>query len=239
MSFEICVQQYSFTKRCWWQLSSLVQQKLNSSITYRLNLYKDDPFHELNLKLIKTFQNRIDLKVKIWDNPDFLRRGNTRNSDLKEATRDWIIYTDADVVFHPSFFNVINNAKIKNDKMNVIPRFNTTIEDGYKLIESHNYDDKPIEDSAKKMTEVQLKKSCNIGAGYFQMINVDYVRSRKLVYNESRDRALDSKRGPTYKADRHLRRIIGLHKTSIAPLYHINHYRLKDQDHKDVRSTCQ
>lgn len=239
MNFEICVQQYAFTKRCWWQLSSLAQQKLCSNVTYKLNLYKDDPFHKLNLQLIDTFRNLVNMKVKIWDDWHFMHRGETRNADLVEATSEWVIFMDADVAFHPSFFNVINNANLKTDKMNVIRRFSTTIEDGYKLIDSQTYDDKPIADAVGKLTGLPLKQSCNIGAGYFQLVNVDYIKSQKLEYSKWRDRSIKSRRGPSYKSDRYLRSKIGTFRTSIAPLYHINHYRLKDTDHADLRSTCQ
>jgi hypothetical protein len=236
-SFEICIQQYSFTKRCWWQLSSLAQQINKTNILYKLNIHKNDPFYKLNKHLISTFQSLVNLKVKIWDDERFFKRGDVRNLDLKEATKQWIIYADADVVFHPTFFSMINTISLKIDKMNVISRFNTSIDDGYSLVDSQRYEGQPIKKVVDRITKYPLRQSCSIGAGYFQLVNVNFIRSKGFNYSERSDSALNSKRGPSYRSDRHLRSLMGLNKIEIAPLYHINHYRLKD--HKDVRLACQ
>ena len=227
-NFEICVQQYAFTKRCWWQLSSLAQQAHKSNFVFKLNIHKDDPFHKLNKQLIHTFQDLINLKVKVWNYEQFFRRSATRNADLVEATKQWIIYADADMIFHPTFFDVINKVSLKPDKVNVIPRYNTEIADGVRLINSQSYVDRPIKSVAGRLMKVPLRQSSSVGAGYFQLVNVGFLRSEGLNYSMPSDRALNSRRGPSYHSDKYLRSVLGLNRIQIAPIYHINHYRLRD-----------
>jgi hypothetical protein len=235
--FEICVQQYSFTKRCWWQLSSLAEQTLKTNFTLRLSIHNNDPFRELNNKLISTFSNLIDLKVKIWTNDTFFRRGDVRNTDLVESSRQWIIFADADVIFDKSFFEKLNNITLIQNKMSVIRRFNTSIDDGYKLINSETYNTY-IKRPITKIMKFPLQRSSSIGAGYFQLINADFVRNKGLKYSKDTiDRPLIERRGPTYRSDRQLRGILGLNRIDIAPIYHINHYRLKNKER--IATGCQ
>lgn len=227
--FEICVQQYAFTKRCWWQLSSLVQQKGSPHITFKLNIHNKDPFHGLNTRLIKTFSKLIDLKVKVWDNDRFFKRGDVRNDDLKEAKQPWLIYADADMVFDKYFFNKLASIPKHDTKMTIATRHSSSVDDGNKIILSESYINAPIPKSAQKMSVIAAKKSRPVGAGYFQMVNTNYMRNTGLIYAiDGCDRKLSHARGPSYHSDKQLRAILGMHDAIIAPMYHINHFRFRD-----------
>lgn len=240
--FEICVQQFSFTKRCWWQLSSLTQQIDAPPFTVKINLHKDDPFKELNDKLIKTFDPLLDLQVKIWKDIDFNFRGNTRNADLIEAKQPWVLFTDADMIFSTNLMAKLSQTHLAIDKVNVTPRVTMTdFTEGYILVDREEYENTPIKDAAEKLKNVtSLRANRSNGAGYFQLVNQKFLQDNNLTYcNEPNkvDEPLTAPGQYRTRSDVILRNKLGKRVLRLPPFYHLNHYRKDDQrfDHKVCR----
>ncbi len=213
-SIEICVLLYAFQKRFWWMLSSLVQQIKHQEhavpvLRIKLNIHKDDPFREFTDKLLSTFSPLLDFKIKIYNDQKFGCRGYTRNFDIKECTSDWILFTDADDVFHPQMFAQIGSRLEgwkKERKVITVPRYTMNKEEGYKLIDSESYNDLLIKNSFDRVFSKNIGfsgKGRAPGAGFFQLVNVKMIKSMGInTYVDAfSDRNLFSEKGNKFKTD--------------------------------------
>ena len=236
MSIEICALQFRYTKRCWWQLSSLVQQKYTDiipKITYKLNLHKNDPYHELNKKLIRTFENLVDLKIKYWDNDTFYYRGMSRNADIIEASKEWVLFIDPDMVFSTDFFDKLQSSNAMPSKLNGTGRWSTNIPRAYEIVNSEKYTDHPILDAARRTSNLPIYYRRMAGAGNFQLINKPYLIDNDLTYCIPQSNGLTfdvalNKSNRHTGSDKQLRRTIGINRLKIPPVYHLNHWRPAD-----------
>ena len=236
MSIEICALQFRYTKRCWWQLSSLSQQKyadIAPRITYKLNLHKNDPYAELNKKLIHTFENLVDLKIKYWNDDTFYYRGMSRNADILEASKEWVLFVDPDMVFSTDFFDKLQKSNLKRTNLNSVGRWSTDIPKAYEIVNSEKYTDHPISDAARRTSNLPLYFRRMAGAGNFQLINKPYLTDNNLTYcipqanGLTFDIALNKPNRHT-GSDKQLRRIIGINRLNVPPVYHLNHWRPTD-----------
>jgi len=141
---EIALAQYAYAKRTWWCLSGLTQQVDPPAYSVRLNLHVQDPFADLNRRLVRTFKSQLDLKVVEWSNDAFFRRGANRNADLANAADEWLLFLDPDSVLDPQFLRRLSAAPLDPAKVNVMPRTTMTDFDiGYRLVDAETYEDQP------------------------------------------------------------------------------------------------
>lgn len=205
------------------------------NITYKLNLHRQDPYHDLNLKLIKTFEPLINLKIKYWDDDSYWYRGISRIADLNESNSDWVLYVDPDMVFSTGFFDTLQSSNLDCTKVNGTGRLSTNIANAYKAIDAEQYTDSPVPDAVDKTSKIgPMGRRRMIGVGCFQLINRPYVLGRGLQYcqtrrnkTRTRDSALNQPNLRT-SSDRYLRRIISTNKLVVPTVYHLNHWRSKD-----------
>ena len=250
-TIEISVQMFEFQKRFWWMLSSIDQQK-----EYLGNIIPDikitvstmssiDRFKDLTYKMINTFKH-LSITIKDYKKASvFGNRGLTRNLDIKETKADWLFFTDADMIFHPHFFSDMSANYLDQwkgtGKLITAARINIPVDVSYKLIDSLDYNSKPVSDVFNKCWDVKMGYSCHgraPGAGYFQLIEADYLKKNNINYcNKIHDRTLFSPRGNKFKSDRvfrgKLNGTIVMKKPKdelgsrdiLKPLLHLNHWR--------------
>jgi len=260
-TIEISVQMFEFQKRFWWMLSSLIQQKswLGFSVP-KINvkisaMSLKDRFAPLTQKMIKTFEGLIDISVKEYTDPEiFGNRGLTRSYDIQETKSDWLFFTDADMIFHPEFFSEIAADYLEQwqgtGKIITSPRINVPAETAYRLANDFNYDcSAPVPGAFKTCWDLKGDYSCKgraPGAGYFQLIEVKYLKDNKITYcDRKRDRNLFHQNGNKFISDKVFRRklngTIVMKKPKdelgsrdiLKPLLHLNHWRKCDLEWTD------
>ena len=172
-------------------------------------------------------------------------RGLARNVQLEASTADWILFSDADMVFDPWLFRdliydlegplrnerrVISARRISLDKDHCKQWFNT--------MDPFRY---PCEVPAaafrvSNWPVYQISRNC--GAGYFQLVNRQYILDRFGWYvypAANNDRPW--KKGQKAASDIQFRRMVGgVKKINTRPMYHLNHERDKEEGH---HLTCQ
>jgi len=152
---EISLAAYSYAKRTWWCLSSLVEQITPPQFSVLLNMHQRDPFAEINRRMVRTFEHRLDLKVRQWSDERFFKRGAVRNHDFQNAVAEWMLFLDADSVLDPRLLNQLANAALEPKKVNVTPRTTMTdFDEGYRLIDDEEYEDRPVTNAAGKCSAV-------------------------------------------------------------------------------------
>jgi hypothetical protein len=243
----ICSQVYSYQKRFWWMLSSLNNQT-NKNFIVRASIHKNDPFYNFNDKIKETFKE-LNLVFEEYTNGDFGRRGYVRNNDFNKCTTEWLLYTDADILFPPNYIEELslklpNIIKESKQKIISVPRLSMEIEDGYKLVDSVDYTT-VIKDPFELAKVIPLKWSFKgkvTGAGYFQLIHLPTVKAfgvTNYVTNIKQDLSILGKKG-TYLSDISFRKKLqGVHSVkNLPPLIHINHYRKKFNPEKFINPFC-
>ena len=237
ISLEIACFQYRYQRRTWWQLSSIADQVTNNLplIRYTLNCHKDDPGKELTEKLKGTFESKINLEVRTWDNDSFFKRGYTRTSDLQKSISDFILFVDSDEVFHPEFFSsltpLLEKWKAdKNDKCIAAIRRTMEISDGNKLVDAESYEDVPIVNWHSKIEKVKTKVISGAkGSGGFQIFNMQILREKNLLeYGGNRDTPVNSVNKFITRSEIWFRSKMGVDSSFanlILPVYHLNHER--------------
>jgi len=252
-TIEISVQMFEFQKRFWWMLSSLVQQKSwqNNSIP-KLNIKisimsSKDRFASITDKMITTFSELIDITIKEYKDPNlFGNRGLTRSVDIQETKSDWLFFTDADMIFHPEFFSEIVANYLDSwrntGKIITAPRINVPAETTYELVNNFDYNcASPVSNAFDICWDLKGQYSCRgraPGAGYFQMIEVKYLKDNRITYcDKKRDRNLFHQNGNKFMSDKVFRRklngTIVMKKPKdelgsrdiLKPLLHLNHWR--------------
>lgn len=245
-SVEIGCFAFRYPRRTWWQLSSIAGQVASKGIQvpdikFTLNLHKTDPGHDMWDKLIDTFSPLVDLNVRWWNTDDFFRRAATRTKDIKEATGDFLLFVDADQVWHPEFFSTLAPFMKKYDEENegrcvAHWRYTMSIDDGNKIVDSEQYNDVPINNWFGKIKSVPHKIISGArGAGGFQLVNTRLLRERGIdTYgNPNKDSPANAKVHYKTKTEMHFRARIGgvyrKHCNLFKPFYHINHFRADDR----------
>lgn len=241
--FEIALATYSYAKRTWWCLSSLTQQLDPPRFSIRLNLHERDPFASLNRRLVRTFENSLDLKVVEWSDETFFKRGNNRNADLQNAIGEWLLFLDPDSVLDPRLLNELATADLEPGKVNVAPRTTMTYFDvGYQLVDAETYEDRPVADAAAKCAAVGcLRKGRRGRAGYFHLIHPATIKHLGHQYaNGRRDTRFDTPGRFSTPSDRSLRSRVGMQQLlDLPPLYHLQHWRRQQAGCPEwVRGTC-
>lgn len=240
---EVVLAQHAYAKRTWWCLSALAQQLEPPDFRVRLNIHRDDPFFELNRKLIQTFSPLLELQVVDWDSDSFFRRGHTRSVDLEECTAEWQLFLDPDGVCSPPFLAELMNQPLDPMKLSVAPRTTMTDFDiGYRLVDAEQYESTPIANAAEKCAAVDcLSRHRRGGAGYFHLVHPATVRSLGHSYGTGRrDRPYNHPQGASTRSDKVLRKALGVQQhLNLPSFYHLQHWRRWQPGCPDrVRTIC-
>jgi len=241
--FEIALVQHGWAKRTWWCLSSLVQQDSPPSFQVRLHIHENDPFAELNERLVRKFACRLPLHVVRWTDQTFFHRGCVRNRDLARCRTDWLLFVDPDTVFSPGFLAALSRSRRDPRRVNIAPR--TTMTDcnaGYELVDAEQYVETPVADAAARCAAVPcLRRDRWSGAGYFHLVHPESVRQTGAAYGRgTEDRRFDHDNGLRTPTDRKFRRGLGVHRLRrLPPFYHLQHWRRWQEGCPEhVRNAC-
>ena len=259
-TIEISVQMFEFQKRFWWMLSSLCEQKtwqenpVPKIIITASVLSISDRYKSLTQGLIDTFSGHLDLRVKEYaSEQDFGLRGALRTNDLKETEADWMFFTDADMLFHPEFFSEMSANHIDNWKglgtLITGPRLTTDKQVACNFVDSFDYNCKKSVDNAfEKCLTINTgysKRGRSPGAGYFQLVEVEYLKNNNINYcDRCRDASLFSTDGSggRFVSDIMFRQKMNgitcmrkkIDKSGsrdiLKPIMHLNHWRQNDKE---------
>lgn len=171
-----------------------------------------------------------------YDGMDVIQyRGLVRNEQLKQADCDFILFADTDMSYSPEFFADLKHqlkGKLKNEKK-VISASRISLDKDFCKTFFNERDANVYPCVVEKAGELghwpiyQISKNC--GAGYFQLVNREFVMSEKegLYVNPERckDRSWD-KGGQKANSDRQFRhKMGGVKRILTKPQYHLNHER--------------
>ena len=227
----IAIQSHNFPHRLSWMLQSIVKQVKPPDIIVHLSILRDS--HDA--AIVQVYR-KLGLKIhtKTYDTLDkFQFRGLTRNRVLRHCTTPWLLFADADMVYHPDFFRQLqlNLETIKPRNCDAVfkaGRYSNPVDQANEIVELYLpfYPEHPwrIVDQLEKI------RRSNVGAGYFQLIHVEHCPHKGYYVQPSRCRDGSWQTGiQKARSDQQFRRRIG--KTIALPKWfsqhqiHLNHNR--------------
>jgi hypothetical protein len=221
-----------------WVISSLNQQVDNPfQMTIKIAASKKDPFRA-DLDTMKATFPKLNILITDYDDSVFNARGKTRTDNIKNCTSEWILFGDADNVFHPQFFSglmpLLSNLNA-NDKKKLIsvPRLTMDSKTGNSLVNSNIDFKTEIQNSYKNASSVKTRLSFGgrvSGAGYMQLVNYPTMCQMGIdtYVNGSYDSSILDK-NKTFKTKSDIvfrKKFDGIIKVTDLPLLiHLNHFR--------------
>jgi len=187
----ICVLLYEFQKRLWWMLSSLAQQEAwrgqpVPKFTIRLSTCRGDAHWGLTWRLKSVLGELLAIDVCEYRNDTFNFRGRVRDRDARAASTEWLLFSDADTLYHPQFW-----ARLAAGYMADLPagqfmlactRDKLQRDDSYRLVDSVAYEDQPVPDAYARAHKAWRAnpgpQSRATGIGYFQLCRRQAVLDR-------------------------------------------------------------
>jgi len=245
---EIAISCTLYQKRLCWMMSSILQQKGNvPNIIFNVAYPQSNgnPTTENVCKLFK--DNGLNVKETIYKNEvEIQKRGLVRNMQLKETDADWILFSDADMVYDPLFFedlkNQLENTELKNETRCIsAKRISLSKEyskDYFNKIDKNIY---PcivpnVAQFVSKWPIFKISRSC--GAGYFQLANVKNLKENCNGVYVDPQHCNDEAEFESYhktRSDQQFRRLVGGTITiKTRPQYHLNHERDNEENCKHL-----
>jgi hypothetical protein len=236
-SIEIAVLCSLYQRRMNWMLSSIAQQKgnvprLSFSVAYPVN--EGSPKTEDVISLFRSAGVSIREQVYPGVTP-LWERGIVRNRQLSETDCEWILFADCDMVYHESFFEdlgkqlegdlkeekrCITASRISLDKTFSREHFNSHDTLAYPCMVEN------VGNIVSSWPVYQISR--NVGAGYFQLANVENIRKNHGGVYVPPEHCHDTAAGrfSMYRSDRQFRRMVGgIRRVATKPQYHLNHER--------------
>jgi hypothetical protein len=223
-------------------LSSIAQQKdapeLITNIAYAPGNGK--PTTEAVCDL---FSKKMRVKQTVCSMEDIKFRGLIRNRQLAETDADWMLFADSDMVYDPLFFYDLGlrlAGDLRNEEKCIsASRISLDKDACNQAVRAMNlmYPIE-VENAAEAAAGIPVNRgqgrgvgrdgvTRNVGAGYFQLANVNVLRAKfDGLYWDPKGR-----RDPSwgYRSDRQFRRRVGGTCPIITkPQYHLNHERDSD-----------
>lgn len=254
ISLEIHAMVLGFQRRAHWQLSSLASQVPWKGhevprMRYVMSAHASDPYRARNVDLLQSFDGL--LRIQEWPVGDLTygRRGHIRTRNLLETQSEFLLFVDADVVYHPHFMAKLGarlEAHRGNPKVLAAPRMSMSFEDGYHLAQSVSYAF-PIARTWERTSAVKTWPAAHgriSGAGFFQAIHVPTVKKFLMEkygqvfycapeWNRDHDTFTNTH---ITRSDRYFRMLLGgiVEAPELIDQVHINHYRKNDKEWQHV-----
>ena len=236
---EIVVQMFGFQRRLHWMLSGLAQQEAAEEhpvppLRVRIDTHVDDPYREHNAALRSIFGGLLNIQWVEHADAAFMSRGLLRDKDLQESEADWLIFSDADMVYPPHFLAQLALGYLDtgqhNDALLAICRNSPARNAVDAVIETADYS-APIPDAFAKASALWSvadgRSSAPIGVGYFQMVRRTEALKRGTYCQNARphDRPIGKKFGGRSGSDCQFRSGWRIVKIDLPPLLHLRHAR--------------
>ena len=184
----------------------------------------------------------LNVKNREYNNYErFKYRGFTRNDQIGSCDSDFMIFSDSDMIFHNRFFyrliELITTDERYVDFGGIMTcgrwsQDNSTISNTNVFVDNLE-SDKPIyikEVWKQAYNKLNKVRRSNVGAGFFQLINMKKCNHGGIYVPEDSCKDYDwESKGQKAKSDRQFRKIIGIKKK--LPLWyseaqiHLNHFR--------------
>ena len=230
-----------FQRRLCWMMSSIISQMgdvphIIFNVAYPSG--NGDPSTE---DVCRFFKNRnLDIKETVYPDMETIQyRGLVRNRQLSETKADWMIFTDCDMTYHPMFFDSLF-PRIKSigghHDLFTAPRISLNQEYCLKFFSEDKRSYPCFMEAAGRLEKWPVYEvSHPNSAGYFQMVNVENMRSNfgGIYVNAEMCQDWSWEVGQWARSDRQFHKMIGGYQflRGLPPQYHLNHQRDKDCGH--------
>lgn len=233
---ELIVQMSTFQRRFHWMLSALAQQSGNvPAFRLRVDTYAPDPYYDLNAGLAECFDDLLEIQWVEHDNGIFGQRGMLRDQALQQSNADWLVFTDADMLFPPAFLDSLASCYLDDgefdEKFLGSYRIATTLAWADALMADSDFT-KPIPDAFRTAHATWETEAgpCGrrVGTGYFQMTRrVEALKRGRYWQRTSgpRDVGLKDNAGGKYGSDVQFRKGWDITAVDLPPLLHLKHLR--------------
>lgn len=242
-AITIALQCHNFQKRLCWMLSSIAQQTRADLIELDIACIAGNgrPSTE---EVVKCFSNWSDfgLRISTWDSLDrFQYRGLIRNRQMQESTTEWMMFADADMVYHPEYFERLYES-LERDHANAPYMISSGRTSNPKELTNKLVDDTVgtdpayIVDAFAKADKLPKIRRGNVGAGFCQIINMDHAPHDGYYVKPKENADWSWTRGSNPRSDRQFRHRIAAKsgKRRGLPIWfsdnaiHLNHDRDPD-----------
>ena len=239
--FTIAVQCENFENRLCWMLSS-VDQQTDPSIPITFAIAHRTNKTEIYVRIKEIFsKSRFDIVLTGHDKLSLQYRGLSRNVQLGACQTEWLLFADCDMVYDPRYFEFLmeelkkKEYADKKDSMMIAGRYSNPVEETNVLVDSFSYPQQ-ISAAWDRVNVLEKIRRSNVGAGYFQLINMKHCPHDGYYVDPTRcrDRAWYGKDGGSTgmakaRSDMQFRRRIGK-KTKLPQWFsqhqiHLNHLR--------------
>lgn len=144
--------------------------------------------------IVSLFSQYLPVDSHVWDDlTSFQRRGLVRNRQLDECKTEWLLFADSDMVYHPRYFGLLaKEIRAKHQRATYMlsaGRMSTDRIPTTDLVDN-TIMDAPINISNAFFTARKLPKVArrNVGAGFSQLINVQYAPHGGLYVDPAKNR---------------------------------------------------
>ena len=206
MNLTICVQCHNFQKRLNWSLASLAQQKGINKLNVNVACIENNgnPTTEEVIGLFRSFIIGQDLCLNLEvgtliyeDILQYERRGIVRSQQIQECNTEFILFSDCDIVYCPTYFVRLQQYIEENDLVSFtgiisagrMSQENETIEETNQLINQGKYPRYIVNayEIIRSNLEKNLVKRRNVGGGSFQLIREDCTDGYYVTEKECKD----------------------------------------------------
>lgn len=236
---EFVIQMSKFHRRFHWMLSALAQQIDPPPFRLRVDLDLHDPYGHHTKGLMRSFHRLLKIHWIGHDGDDFLQRGFLRDQAIQQSDTDWLLFSDADVLYPPTFLRDLSARYLQgeyDDKLLSVVRHSTSVRAADEIINAADYSrpvPKAFGQAYRACGERPYKTSKARATGYFQLCRRDAALRTGLPYYRdavNRDRPINHDTGSGLRSGRSLsdcRFRIGwkVVKLDLPPLIHLMHIR--------------
>jgi len=239
LKIEVCVSVHYFQHRFCWELSSILQQVDELPEIVINAAYVENTGKPTTHECLDFFEAR-GLRVKHTPYPDqsiFQFRGFVRNKQLAETDADWVLFTDADMVFPPQWFSLLKGfleGPFKDSGRCLFTgRRSTILEPTSEFVNFYTYPTVVRRVWKKARRKLKSKRKSNVGAGFCQIARVAHLREHfgGLYINPKRNPDWSWDRMQRAASDIPFRRMLGREKIPLPWLVHLQHRRDRTEGH--------
>jgi hypothetical protein len=228
-----------FQRRLCWMLSSLVSQKTNG---FRPKMVIDVAYPKDNgsptTEKVCSFFRDLGLNIletQYADMSEIQYRGLVRNRQLAQCDTEWILFADCDMVYDRFFFDDLGKrleGELKDERKLMSARRVSLdkpfCKDFFNTKDDHKYPSFIANADEICSTWPIYQISRNIGAGYFQLINVNHVKDNHggIYVDPSKNKDWSWDKMQKANSDKQFRKMVGgIRRILTKPQYHLNHER--------------